>query len=185
MFAVSSDFIRVFKIGDNINYNLATLKLLYELSDEDKSRSSALRKPVIVTIVSIAEAMLYDFIGRIQSKEHVGTLPRETVLQIRARDYSKLANLVSGAKKYDLFEEDEDFYNRIDELRKLRNRVHIQNEKEHFERDEARAFSSDRQRNAEQMLETVSKSLARNHPRNSRARGFVKAFEFPWEEHFA
>ena len=128
--------------------------------------------------------MLYDFMLRIQSSEPVSTLSTETVAALKAKDYSKLTNLVNGAKTHDLFSADDAFYEQLDELRKLRNRVHIQNEKNHFERDDARAFSVSRQRSAESALEYIAKFLAQKHPRKLTMQGFVADFELPWDEHW-
>jgi hypothetical protein len=139
---------------------------------------------MIVTIVSIAEAMLYDFIARIQSREWVSTLPSETIADIKSKTYGQLTRLIDGARKHALFEADSEFYQSLDDLRKLRNRVHIQNEKDHFERNEATAYSAERLQVAERALELIAKTLADKHPRGPSTRGFVKDFEFPWEEHY-
>jgi hypothetical protein len=183
MFIVSSCFIADFAIGDNINRNLDTLRLFYTLGAEDSSKWPLLRKPIIVILVSVAEALLYDFISRIQSKENVATLPPETVTALREKDFSKLANLIDGARKFDLFKADDDFYKQLDELRKLRNRVHIQNEREHFQRKEAVAFNALRQREAEKALEYIAKFLAAEHPREASTHGFVTDLKLPWSEH--
>jgi len=183
MFIVSSCFIADFAIGDNINRNLDTLRLFYTLGAEDSSKWPLLRKPIIVILVSIAEAIVYDFISRIQSKEYVATLPPETVAALREKDFLKLTNLIKGAKKFDLFKANDDFYEQLDELRKLRNRVHIQNEKRHFERKEAVAFNGARQREAETALEYIAKFLAAEHPRGATTHGFVADLNLPWNEH--
>lgn len=182
MFSISSCFIADFKIGDNINSNLKTLRVLYEMCDEDTARRKHLRKPIIITLVSVAEAMLYDFIRRVQSGERVPTLPKTILQALKGKDYSKLTNLVSGAKTHDLFQADAQLYEQIEELRQLRNRVHIQNERNHFERDELRAFSAARQIRAEEVLEYIAKFLAANHPRNASLHGYVGDLQCPWEE---
>jgi hypothetical protein len=184
VFTVSSRFVRVFKIGDNINHNLETLRLLYALCDEDRAKRVLLRKPIIIILVSAAEAMLYDFLLRISSKEHMSTLSPETVGTLRTKQYSRLTHFVAVARAHDLFDADDEFYDQLDELRKLRNRVHIQNEKNHFERDERAAFREDRQREAERVLEYIAKHLSLKHPRSSTTHGYVADFEFPWEEHW-
>lgn len=182
MFSVSSCFIQTFKIGDNINHNLKIVRTLYELSEGDHSVRVILRKPIIVTLVSVAEAMLYDFISRIQSAERIATLPANTVYALRDKKYKELTTLISGARKHDLFNTGDEFYDQLDELRKLRNRVHIQNEKNHFERDEPHAFSAQRQRDAESVVEYVAKFLSINHPRATGLHGYVNDLEFPWTE---
>lgn len=52
-------------------------------------------------------------------------------------------------------------YDALDELRRLRNRVHIQNEQNDFERDDSAAFfTSERKLRAEKALEKTIKALA-------------------------
>ena len=184
MFIVSSCFIRRFKIGDNINHNLETLRLLYALSDEDSKKRVPLRKPIILILVSVAEAMLYDFLVRIQSSEHMATLPAETVEVLQTKKYSQLNHFIAIARSHDLLSAGDELYDQLDKLRKLRNRIHIQNEKNHFEQDERVAFRFQRQREAESVLENIAKSLALYHPRKTTTHGFVADFEFPWDEHW-
>ncbi len=62
VFEISSNFIGTFKIGDNINHNLAILELLYrsyEAAAADDRRR--LCKPITITLISIIEACLCDF----------------------------------------------------------------------------------------------------------------------------
>jgi hypothetical protein len=185
MFTVPSCFIANFKIGDNINHNLEILRLLYQLPEDDVNRKQLLCKPIIVTLVSIMEAMLYDFLWRIgESPERTTTLPVETIEAIREKNcLNKTTHLVGAAKKHNLFETDEKFYEQISKLITLRNRIHIQNERRHFERDEPEAFNPMRQRIAEESLEYIAKLLAKKHPRgNGSTHGHVKHFEFLWGE---
>ena len=68
MFTVSSNFIGNFKTGDNIAYNLRLLRLLYaQYSAGTEDEKALLRKPIIITLVSITEAMLHDLHMRVQS----------------------------------------------------------------------------------------------------------------------
>jgi hypothetical protein len=65
MFKVSSSFIGNFKIGDNIHYNLDVLKALYiSRAGLPAYQKYFLEKPITVILVSICEAIIYDFIGR-------------------------------------------------------------------------------------------------------------------------
>ena len=84
-----------------------------------------MNKPIIIIIASICEAILYDFYLRIRTltKEGAKNLDSDIIDQIRAEN--------------------------IDKSRKLRNRVHIQNKKKHFEPDENVAFSYKRKIMAE------------------------------------
>ena len=62
MFTVSSRFIRNFKLGDNINHNLKILSLLYRQFDcAAEPDKRLLCKPITILLVSIVEALLYDF----------------------------------------------------------------------------------------------------------------------------
>lgn len=184
MFSVPANFIANFKIGDNINKNLATVRLLYELCDEDPARGQRLRKPITVALVSIAEAMLYDFIRRIQSNEAVPSISSEVVLALKGKNLTEFTHFIVHARKHKLFGENPAFYERGDELRKLRNRIHIQNEKEQFQRDEDKAFTLARQKNAEEIVEYISKYLLKNHSRSKSTHGFVGDLVFPWQEIF-
>lgn len=78
----------------------------------------------------------------------------------------------------------EAIYDDLDQLRKLRNRVHIQNDKKHFEPNDSQAFSRDRQISAERTLEKLIKEISTNHPRPASASGHVSDFQLPWDEHF-
>jgi hypothetical protein len=184
MFTVQAKFVRHFKIGDNINSNLETLRLLYEVADANAKNAILLRKPITIILVSIAEAMLYDFIGRIQSIEHVNTLPAATVGEVKTKKYTKLTHFIAGARKHNLLSADQDFYDQLDVLADLRNRIHIQDAKKSVERDERAAFSAKRQREAEEVVEYIAKYFAEDHPRSQTTYGYVADFEFPWAEHY-
>ena len=67
-FEIRSSFMGNFKLGDNINYNLDSLALLYEVFDVvEEDQRQLLRKPMIIALVSITEAVLHDFHKRIQT----------------------------------------------------------------------------------------------------------------------
>ena len=187
MFTVSSDFISNFKAGDNINYNLAILRVLYKIHEEESVENQRyLRKPITITLVSIAEAMLRDFIERIQSgrRENIDDLPQAVLADIRIKKLDKLDHYIACAKKHGLFGGDITFYDQLDELRKLRNKVHIQGRGGHLEADERKAFSLARMRSAERALEYISKYLAVNYPRPAPTRGYVNALSYPWDSHY-
>ena len=62
MFTVRSNFIWVFKTGDNINHNLRILAFLYEQYAIGSAENQRLLcKVIIVFIASIIEALLHDF----------------------------------------------------------------------------------------------------------------------------
>lgn len=174
-----------FRLGDNIVHNLGTLKVLYEVQNNGSYEvRKFLRKPIIVTIGSIAEAVLYDLYLRINSYvlEGVPNIPESVIEEIRTKTIDEFAKYITNAKSKNLLGEDPSIYDALDELRKLRNRVHIQNSKNHFESGEWDAFSLNRQRSSEKTLERLLTIMESKYTRKG-VGGFVGSFELPWEPH--
>lgn len=186
MFKVTTNFMGSFKVGDNINHNLKILALLYTYFEKGNDYDKRLLcKPIILIIVSIIEAVLHDFYSRIMSftKEGVNTLARDVIDYVRGKHIDELEKYIASAKKHNLFDmRDTKFYEILDDLRKLRNRIHIQNMKNSFEPDEIFAFNEKRKVVAEKVAEKILKTMSEKHSRNFR--GGVKDFELPWVEHF-
>lgn len=186
MVVINSNFIGKFKVGDNIVHNLKILGVLYSYYQSDPDNQKFLHKPIIVTIISVIEAVLYDFHLKARSftREGIGSVSSSILDYIRSKKMDKLEHYIASAKKHDLFElADTDFYDALEELRKLRNRIHIQNEKGHFEPDEEEAFSSERMVQAEMVLEKTLKVMAENHSRGDSLH-HVENFVLPWGPHF-
>lgn len=189
MFKVKSDFIGDFKLGDNINYNLKILSLLYKYrSDSTENIKILLYKPIIITLASICEAILYDLHSRIKynTLEGVQNIAESAINLIRRKKIDEFEKYIASSKKHDLFDaKDSQLYEDLDTLRKLRNRIHIQNSKNHFEPDERNAFNYTRQIMAEKVVERVLKVVLQKYSRGQDLRGHVDDFELPWQEHFA
>ena len=184
MFKVEAKFIGNFKLGDNINYNLEILRYIYGLNDNN---SCLLRKPIILILGGIAEAILHDLHQRMKlhTVEGVIGIGNYILSYVRLKQIDKFEQYIASARKHTLLGPSTDqIYGDLDNLRKLRNRIHIQNEKNHFEVDDSQAFSLERQQNAERTVEKLTKIISANHPRKLHARGFVGDFEFPWGEYF-
>lgn len=188
MFTVSAGFIGDFKLGDNINHNLKILAYLYRRqADPTDSDAWLLKKPIIILIGSICEAILHDLHMRMNlyTSEGVSGITSSVLAYVRGKKIDKFEKYISSAKKHSLLGTPTDaIYSDLDQLRKLRNRVHIQNEKNHYEPNESQAFSTDRQISAEQALERLIKIISANHPRPTHAAGHVADFNLPWDEHF-
>lgn len=188
MFTVSSGFIGSFKLGDNINHNLRILELLYRTQRTASAEDAALLcKPIIITIASVCEAILYDLHLRIRwyTVEGVQNIAKTVMDHVRSKNIDEFDKYIACAKKHDLLEDDGfGIYDALEELRKLRNRVHIQNKKGHFEADERNAFRLARQKQAEQSLEKVLKIVLKKYARDSSKQGYVADFRLPWDEHF-
>lgn len=186
-FTIQSSFIGNFKLGDNINHNLRCVCFLYDsygvCTPEQKS---LLRKPITVLLVSVLEAVLYDFHERIQKNTYEGVQNVAAAITdyIRGKKVDELEKLIASARKHDLFiQASTDFYERLDELRKLRNRVHIQNSKNHFEPDDQNAFSERRMKLAERALERTLRTMVARYSR-APSYNYCADFELPWEPHY-
>lgn len=188
MFTIRSDFIGSFKLGGNINHNLKILAYLYERQNDPTDHLSwVLRKPIIITIASICEAVLYDFHFRICNftREGVTGLDESSLDYVRSKHIDKFELYIASAKKQEfLGTRDDPIYDELEELRKLRNRVHIQNDKSDFEPNESEAFNRKRQEVSERTLEKMLKLISANHNRPPSVRGNVEPFKLPWPEHF-
>lgn len=188
MFKIESNFIGNFKTGDNINYNLKVLKLLYKYYQEPNSYERRLLcKPIILIIVSITEALLQDFHMRVKthSMEGVRNVALKVIEYIKGKHIDVLETYINSAKKHDFFKmADTPFYDSLHELRKLRNRIHIQNERKNTPSNESEAFREDKKILAEKVLEKMMKIMSAEYHRNLSTIGYVDDFELPWEEHF-
>ena len=145
-----------------------------------------MRKPIILLIASIAEALLFDLYLRIEhyTNEGVPNIPNKVLDEIRTKTIDEFAKYIHNARSKSLLGADADLYDNLHELRKLRNRIHIQNTKNHFEPDDGAAFSSARQTIAEKTLERLMKIMERDYTRVG-VGGFVGEFILPWDEHIA
>jgi len=186
MFTVSSGFIGIFKTGDNINYNLNCLRELYEAQRASPAQNKHLFcKPITLILVSIIEALLHDLFFRIvnYTNEGIKNIASETLKKIRNKKIDQLETYVASAKKYNLLDAiGTGLYDHLDSLRKLRNRIHIQNTKYYHPLDESRAFTMAQQRIAEEVLERILKLSSEKYQRPDHARGFINDFELPWDE---
>jgi hypothetical protein len=184
MVTYESKFIGDFKLGDNIVFNLSILRTLYaHRAAGTPEQRRHLQKPITLLNISIIEALLYDFHSRIKNHTREGVpLPQKVLDAIRGKKIDEFEKYIASAKKNDFFDlRDTVFYEKLDELRKLRNRVHIQNIKNHFEKDDNQAFSEARMILSEQALEEVIRTSARKFARDH---SYVANFDLPWDTHF-
>lgn len=186
MVTYESSFVGDFKLGDNIVFNLSTLRYLYELYEAGNDQHKRyLQKPITILNISIIEALLHDFYTRMKTftREGVAGVSKDILARIGIGNYDEFGNLISSAKRYDFFDQKHNsFYETLDELRKLRNRVHIQNTKRQLEPDDHAAFSAARMIQSEQALERVIETLQRKYPRKQ---SYTGSFVLPWNSHIA
>ena len=188
MFTVSAGFMGDFKLGDNINHNLRILAYLYQRqADPHDIDAWLLRKPIIIILGSVCEAILHDLHMRMKmyTNEGVRGIAISVFSYVRGKKIDKFEHYISSAKKHSLLgPPTEAIYDDLDQLRKLRNRVHIQNDKNDFEPNDSQAFSRDRQISGERTLEKLIKTISTKHPRPAGVSGHVNDFQLPWDEHF-
>ena len=167
--AITSTFIWSFKKGDNIVYNLEIVWELYNAKaiSADKRKYN---KPILVTLVSIIECILDDFSHRIVGhvNDQVPNISQADIAKFRTRKYDKLEHYIAASKKFNLFGKPASFYDLLDELRKARNRVHIQNSKNQLAADEYNVFTDALLVKAQHAFEIVLSTMIVKFPRGSR-----------------
>lgn len=187
MFVISSNFIGEFKLGDNINYNLRTLTLLYQqYSITNLPDKRFLIKPIVIINTSIIEAVLCDFL-EIKIKtftiEGVCGISQEILNYLRSKKIDKFELYITQSKKHNFFDLNSlVFYDKLQDLRKIRNRIHIQNTKKHLPLDEYDVFTEQVKELSEKVLEKVMKTMNKKYSRGSSQ--YVQEFKLPWDEYF-
>lgn len=184
MFTVPSNFVGSFKLGDNISYNCRVLCTLYRLrAAGDAQTKRHLQKLITILNVSIIDAVLHDFYSRVRThtREGVANVAAAVIAEWRGTAIDRLERFITQAKKHDLFGQPDDFYDDLHTLRKLRNRIHIQNEKKDFEPDDYQAFTEARMVLSEKAVEKVLTHMAAHH---ARVHDYVADFQLPWDRHF-
>lgn len=182
-----SSFIGDFQVARNISHSLAVVSTLWSLREEATSPATKryLQKPMIILNVAIIEALLYDFHKRVKwfTREGVMGMPVNIVTYIRGKQIDKLEALIASCRKHDLFDElGSSFYEDLDILRRIRNRVHLQNEKHDLEPDDAIAFSAERLFLSERAVEFVMLTLEAKYPRSVNV--YTPPFHLPWPTYF-
>jgi hypothetical protein len=167
--AITGTFMWSFKKGDNIIYNMEIVWELYE----GKSRSADKRKynkPIIVTLVSIIECILDDFAYRIRGhvNDTVPNISQADIATFRTKKYDKLEHYIAASKRFNLFNRSDSFYDLMDELRKARNRVHIQNSTNQLGADEYNVFTDALLIKTQRVFEIVLGTMIVKFPRHGR-----------------
>jgi hypothetical protein len=165
----SGNFIGSFKIGDNIIYNLNSLNILYSLYQKIKEEDKPfLLKPMITQIAFIIEAVLYDFRGRARShtREKSLNIEQNLISTFQEKTNDQFNFLIDQARKHKIFNDDTNLIcEKLNKLRLVRNRVHIQNKENQFPRDEFDVFTLDTLKEAEFLLKYILQYMVENHPR--------------------
>jgi hypothetical protein len=179
-------FIWTFKIGDNILYNLNIIFRL--IGDHDKLNDCDYAKPISILCVSVTEAMLVDFLERLDSatqhflvklelkrtqiKDALNAENKEaqTTHKGKIYKYKRLRNfgykeLIEFYQRFNILGSSAAAYEELQDLGRFRNRVHIRNYFGNFERDESRTFSENRTQKTIDYMESIFKYFSKNYPR--------------------
>ncbi|OGH78800.1 MAG: hypothetical protein A2469_04435 [Candidatus Magasanikbacteria bacterium RIFOXYC2_FULL_40_16] len=159
-----NSFVWEFKISDNIEYNLDVLFNLIEDNDHAKDY----KKPISLIAVSIIEAIMIDFLYRLyQGTSHFPQKlkDKETVIKSKLTQETKKSKYVDSEnreywvcslKNFDfitmikiyqdlkLLGDYKQNYEFLMNLARFRNRIHIKNYFNNFEKDESKTFSESR-----------------------------------------
>jgi len=181
-----NSFIWTFKIGDNILYNLDVIFQLVDDHNTLEERNYA--KPISILCVSVIEAVLVDFLERLDSatdhfptkldskktdiKKQLEGEKRnfETTHEGKVYKYKRLKNfgykeLIEFYGEFNILGSKPDIYEDLQYLGRFRNRVHIRNYFGNFERNESRTFSEERTQRTIDYMEDIFKYINKNYPR--------------------
>lgn len=186
-------FVWDFKHGDNIQYNFQVLAALYKTKN-DSHAPNILNKPITISIVSIIEAVLIDFLTRINeatnhlpnniSQDSLDKMKQEIEKQkkpfkvdseigeriyLRRKMYN-FSDIVKVFRKYEIFGATNDpIYDQLLKFGDLRNRVHIENYHGNFEDRENKVFTSQRLTELEEIMDALWSKM-------------TAEFQRPWSE---
>jgi hypothetical protein len=179
--AINNTFMWSFKKGDNIIYNFQILDALYESRKNIVGKSQLFNKPIILILVSIIECMIEDFTKRAKQRTHdpLPNLTNSQLLDYKTKKYDKLEHFISVAKKHNLFDRDNSFYDGLDKLRVIRNRFHIQANNDKLEADENKVFTNNTVLVAQRILEIIIEKMMTKFPRQPSTINFSDII-FPW-----
>jgi len=147
-----------FKKGDNIVYNFEVIWELYRAKNSaGVSHQGKYIKPIVLLQVSIIECILDDFVNRVigHVRDRVPNITPSQINDFKTKKRDKLEHYISAAKKHNLFDTDNDFYDEMDLLRKARNRSHIQNTKYTEPANESSLFNTALLGKSEYVFEVV------------------------------
>lgn len=178
----TAQFFWDFKRMDNVNYNFRIVELLY--TEKKKNDNPLFIKPIIIILISIIECMLYDFIIRIQthSADKIPNLEQNIIDDIKAKEIDQFEVIIAQVKKQNLLRAspNSNIYSDLDLLRKIRNRVHIQNTQQQLNRDDYNVFTKENLQLAEKSLERVCEVLCNVYPRWGKQPLLMADFPRPW-----
>ena len=184
--AITNTFMWSFKKGDNIIYNYRIVWELYAAKRSlvsDKSES-ILNKPIIVILTAIIECILDDFVHRTKgaTQEGVQNITNTQLDDFKTKKRDKLEQYIQAAKMHNIFNSvDDQVYKNLDAMRQMRNRVHIQNNKQVLEVDENIVYTEHRLKMSEKVFEFVINAMILRFYRWGTPNVTPDTMPYPWE----
>lgn len=174
---IPSSFIGDFKVGDNIAYNADILCSLCE-----KNENGSFNKLIVLQVGSILEASMGQIIYRAQNfnREGVPNIAQEDRQEIEGKKIDKLNSIIDVFRKYGLISElGLGIYDDLHQIRKYRNKIHIQDSNPAVPDDEERAFTDE---TCDWSLDICIKVIAllnEKFCRPAHLKNFVRALRIP------
>jgi hypothetical protein len=174
---ISTNFIGDFKVGDNLVYNADLLCKLAEAG-------SVYNKLIVVQTGSITEAALSQIFYRAQNynREGVPNISETDRAEIEKKTVEKFAVIIDVSEKYKLLDDlGADIYKQLHNLRRYRNKVHIQLDVgiEGVPREEDKAFTNDIRSWAFDLNVKILEYLGKKYPRPEGLDSFVQPLTVP------
>lgn len=174
-----------YKRRDNVDYNF---KIIESMIDSIKDSSEyCYYKPIFLIISSIIECLLYDFLKKIYEHryEKVPNLDKGDIEALQNIDLpNKLTNFSDICKKYSLLGRDQEIYDRIQNIAKIRNRIHIQNQKNFRPLDESELWTKDQVKLCGSLLKDIFILMCERYPRPEKTTNHsnppLSNFPEPW-----
>ena len=172
-----------FKRMDNVNYNFEIIETLFLA--KKTSNDPHFNKPIIILLVAIIECCLYDFLVRINQHRYdaVPNLAQPIITYIRSMgETDELKRLIPRVRSQNLLRvnPEDTLYDDLEFLRKVRNRVHIQNRYSVLSRNESAVFTNVTLELAQDCLEKVVGTLCNTYPRWGSQPISMTDFPRPW-----
>lgn len=167
---------------DNTNYNF---HIVETLCNHVASKNDTLfYKPIILLITAIIECILYDFAKRVteHSQEKIPNIDNESIFDTRSKNLDDLQPLLDHVKKNNLMRinDDDSLYDDLNTLRKMRNRIHIQNKWNSLDKDEYKIWTKQNVQFAGYLLERICEVLCHVYPRPNANFIPMSYFPKPW-----
>lgn len=173
-----------FKRMDNANYNFKIIEVLYN-AKKQSGGEKYFNKPIILHLMAIVECMLYDFFDRVRlfTNDPFPNIDAQVIADLRAmRETDELKRLLPPLENRNVLQAPtgDSIYTDLEHLRKVRNRIHIQNRYNLTPNDEINVFTDTELALTEKCFEKVCEALCNVYPRWNKNPLPMADFPRPW-----